>query len=113
MQGFKNSDTQPMLCNNIYQSQMYNRGVPGNLIDINSNIRGQNSKLNHCTEDSETPLQFSTFRPTPMIPKGSPPCTNVNVFKNDSQNISTMFQTRPIYGIENHWSTTSEEKYRL
>jgi len=87
-------------CDGSYQQQILNRGIPHNLIDVNSKLRGQNSHADHCFNDTrETQVQFSTLRPLPMYSRDHSkiPCMNVTSYKSEVP-VTYLNQTRPIYG---------------
>jgi hypothetical protein len=75
---------EPRVCANINVPFVHNRGIPGNLIDLETRMRGQdrgvqpycNSYLGKEAED----IQFSTFRDIDLPrPKGPIPCAPVPI----------------------------------
>ena len=90
----------PWICNGTYQQQKQNRGVPSNLIDASSKLRGQGAEY-QCLNDTKE-IQFSTLRPKPIFERtgnGGVPCmtvtsyTNEVINKGEDRNVS-----RPVYG---------------
>jgi hypothetical protein len=79
------SGIKPQLCNNLYQPYQSNRGIPSNLNDINTNLRGQDRRLNHCNNDSDE-IQFSTIRDIFVTPLGPPPSSTWTVYSSPSCN---------------------------
>ena len=99
------------LCDGSYQQQMVNRGVPSDLIDINTNLRGQNSKSqNYCMNENDSSLNFSTFRPMMFPPQSQGPCMAVVSYKGSSScsQVNNLNQSRPIYGYPNIQSFNGE-----
>lgn len=86
------------LCDGSYQQQILNRGIPKNLVDLNSHLRGHVQKDN-CFNDSND-IQFSSIRPLPAFNKDNSkiPCMNLISYKNDSNKVTYLNKTRPIYG---------------
>jgi len=83
------------LCNGIYQQHVVNRGVPDNLIDINSQLRGQGSSYQHCMNDSRE-IQFESIRPMPAIPKNGSPCMASTSYR--CERLPELNRSYPKYG---------------
>lgn len=118
-----------VLCDRVFQSNLCYKSVPFDLIDLNSNLRGQNSQAQHCFNDNND-IQFSTLREQTIVPMGRGPCITVNSSKNNSScshfaggcdrscgcsSKCTCKQTlinrsRPVYGHPD-MNYTQEEKY--
>lgn len=107
-QGFKKN---PLLCPGLTQAFVQNRSFPKELIDVNTQIKGQDSHFQHCFEDN-TELQFSSLRPFYGLPKGPPLTVQVNSFGESRCNDLWIGQnaSRPIAGIPD---TVSCEQRRM
>lgn len=100
----------PFLCNGTFQYNSLNKGIPFDLIDENSILRGQGST--NCITDSDQ-IQFSSLRPFHTIEKGPPPCITVNSHTHNSpRQQADLNKTRLMYGHPD-FASSAEEKYRL
>lgn len=73
----------PSLCQNLYQPYVQNRGIPRDLIFLETTLQGRDKSVQpFCgnAESTDNEIQFSTFREMPIIPRGAPPQINVNVY---------------------------------
>lgn len=71
------------LCASLNQPWVQNRGIPRNLMLIEDAIKGRDRCYQpYCQTDQEDDeLQFTTFRPPPVLPRGIPPSAPVPIIE--------------------------------
>lgn len=60
------------LCSSLNQPWVQNRGIPRSLMDLEDAIKGRDRSHQPLCNDEPDDLQFSTFRPPLMLPRGMP-----------------------------------------
>jgi hypothetical protein len=89
----------PWLCNGSFQQQKQNRGIPSNLVDLNSKIRGQGAEY-QCLNDTKE-IQYGTLRPRPFFDRigGAGPSMTVTSYTSEISNArDNRNSSRPVYG---------------
>ena len=93
MSNSPSKNSSPMLCSSLNPSFVQNRGIPIDLISVDSKLRGQDSSEQpFCSNyDEAEGLQFTTFRDqylTQRAPIPTAPCASIEPknFSNDSGN---------------------------
>ncbi len=62
----------PNLCPNLHQPFVQNRGIPRRLLDLEDAIKGRDRTHQPLCQVEQEEVQFSTFRPPPVLPRGIP-----------------------------------------
>jgi hypothetical protein len=100
----------PWLCNGSFQQQKQGRGVPSNLIDLNSKIRGQGSMFQENCRNDTPEIQFQSLRPMPYYARTEGPSMTVTSYTTEStahrDNINI---SRPTYGHPDMMYTQSDK----
>lgn len=72
----------PLLCSGLNQGFTEGRAFPSRLIDVNTQLTGQDSHLQvQCFNDAAE-IQFSTLRPAFTIPRSQPPTVQISSYEN-------------------------------
>ncbi len=69
------------LCSSLNQPWVQNRGIPRDLMALEDAIKGRDRTHQPLCQTEPEELQFSTFRPPPILPRGIPPSAPVPIIE--------------------------------